>query len=90
MVKRAETQVHVTVWIGNWAISIPVVKWVPLSDTVRFTGRCRQVSTHAQPETEVEIISRTWLGLKKVSRFEWLEPWEIRTIEYFPCVEPCE
>lgn len=88
MVKRTETQVRICVYY----FGVPVSIWVPLSDTVRLTGRCRRISNRVNPEKEVEFMSTTthWFRRKQVGRFEWMEPDDFRTVEYFNCDEAPE
>ena len=84
---RKETQVRTFVYLFGAAFH----DWVPLSDTVRLTGRCRRIN-NKPPEKEVEFITTktSWFRHKQVSRFEWVEPDDFRTIEYFQCDEAPE
>lgn len=75
MVKTPVTEILVfcASQYGSWH------EWVPLSDTVRFTGRCRKING-GSVEREAQINGST----------EWFGPKEIRTIEYFQCDEAPE
>ena len=64
--------------------SFPHHYWVPLSDTVRLTGKCRRIN--GTIEKQVEFICIGIFGRKK-SNYKWFEEADFRTVEYFQCDE---